>query len=166
MAFIDVDYLKSLGYRIPNSSVENVNTMLDDFISDGELVYLQKTIGYSLTSALYGLIEPYPSQVEIFLNGNLVDGDEYYKGILREISSFIMSTFYGQLGINVNNSGFSSPISDGENMVDANFVVNNLVNYTHKLRCSTYYWLYQNNNDFFADWDADMFKTLDKHSVW
>lgn len=166
MAFIDIDYLESLGYRIPQSSTDNVETLLNELIESGEETYLQNTIGYSLTTAIYALVDPLPDEVSIFLNGNWVDGDEYYKGVLIEISAFIMAMFYGQLGINVNNSGFSSPVADGENTVAANFVVNGSINYTKLLRSFTYQWLQDNNTDFFEDWDTSMFKQLDTHPVW
>lgn len=166
MAFIDIDYIEALGYRIPQSSIDNVETMLNNLIDSGEIIYFQNTIGYTLTTELYALVEPYPDEVNIFLYGNEVDGDEYYKGILPEIVSMIMANFYGQLSINVNNSGFSEPIADGENIIDISFTVNSLINLTHRLRCYTHQWLCDNANDFFADWDTSMFKQLDKHSVW
>ena len=97
MAFIDIDYIETLGYRIPQSSVGNVETMLNNLIDSGEIIYLQNTIGYTLTTELYALVEPYPDEVNVFLYGNEVDGDEYYKGILPEIVSMIMANFYGQL---------------------------------------------------------------------
>lgn len=166
MAFIDIDYLTNLGFRIPQSSVSNVETQLNQIITNAELEYLQNTIGYELTTNLYALVEPYPTEVDIFLNGNLVDGENYYKGVLYEISNFIMAFFYGGLSINVNNSGFSSPISDGENMIEPNFIVNNLFNRVHRFRPLTYNWLTDNANDFFADWECEYFKPLERPAVW
>lgn len=166
MAFIDIAYLQTLGFRIPQSSVSNVETQLNQIIETAELEYLQKTIGYTLTNNLYALVEPYPTEVDIFLNGNEVDGSEYYKGILFEISQFIMALFYGGLSINVNNSGFSSPVADGENMIEPNFIVNHLFIEVHNLRPYTYQWLTNNANDFFADWLCSYFMPLERPAVW
>lgn len=166
MAFIDTSFLKSLGYRIPQSSIDNVNDLLNNIIENAEKEYFQNTIGYALTDAIYSLVEPYPDQVNIFLEGNMVDGDLFYTGIKREIAHFIMAMFYGQLDINVNNSGFSSPISDGEEMRSSNFIVNTCINKSRMLRKYSYAWLIQNNNDFFEDWKSEYFNPLESHPVW
>lgn len=166
MAFITTDYLKSLGYTLPESSVSNVQLKIDQLITGIELEYLQHTIGYSLTNSLYALVEPYPDEVKVFLDGNFVDGDLFYTGIKREIGHFIMAMYYGGLPINVNNSGFSSAISDGEQAISVNFIVNTCINKTHHLRSLTYTWLNENITGFFAGWKGDYFKTLSKHSVW
>lgn len=163
---ITINYLKSIGFIIPDSSIDSVNDKLEQLIEQGEEDYLQNTIGYELTSALYALVEPYPSEVLIFLDGLLVDGELFYRGIKKEISSFIMAHYYGQNSININNSGFSMPVADGENMIQPNFSINALINETKNLRYFTFNWLCDNANDFFSTWDFDMFKKMDSHSVW
>ena len=163
---ITIDYLKTLGYVIPDSSINSVNDKLSDIIEQAEEDYLQNTIGYELTSALYALDQPYPADVETFLNGLLVDGDLFYLGVKKEISSFIMAQYYAQNTININNSGFSTPIADGENMVQSNFMVNGLINNTLKLRCKTFYWLSNNMDGFFNSWLTEMFKKLQSSAVW
>ena len=146
---IDIDYLKSVGFRIPDSSIDSVTAVLNDLIERAEESYLQNTIGYELTTNLYALVEPYPSEVDIFVNGLLVDGNLFYRGIKIEAANFIMSQYYGQQSINVNNSGLSEPVSDGENMISSNFSVNSLINQTRFMREFTFQWLNDNATDFF-----------------
>lgn len=166
MAFIDIEYLTNLGYKIPQSSVENVTERLNTLIANKELEYFQQTIGYALTVQLYALVEPYPAEVEIFLNGNYVDGETFYKGILKEIAAFIMANYYGTLEINVNNSGFSRPLADGEKQVSPNFIVTDLINHVLTDRCYTYQWLIENNTDFFATWESDYLTIMEATSLW
>lgn len=166
MAFIDIAYLQSLGFRIPQSSVSSVTQQLDKIIEDAELEYLQNTIGYTLTSNLYALVDPLPPEVVIFLDGSLVDGDAFYYGVKLEIANFIMAQYYSNQSLSVNNSGFSMPFADGENMIAPDFVVNSLLSRTHQLRPLTYEWLKANNTDFFETWLYEYFKDLERGAIW
>lgn len=166
MAFIDIPYLESLGFRIPQSSVASVTEQLDKIIEDAEKEYLQNTIGYTLTTNLYALVSPLPPEVEIFLDGALVDGDAFYYGVKLEIANFIMAQYYSNQSLSVNNSGFSRPLSDGENMLEPDFIVNSLLTRTHQLRPLTREWLQANTTDFFADWLCDYFQKLERGAIW
>lgn len=166
MAFINIEYLTNQGFILPQSSVDTVTARLTVLIANAEKDYLQNTIGYGLTAALYALETPYPDAVETFLNGNQVDGDEYYPGILPEIAAYIMANYYGTYSINVNNSGFSRPVADGEKQLSPSFIVADLISKVINARVNTFYWLLANNADFFAPWEGSYFSIFQRPSVW